>query len=165
MLLEGSCHCGAVTFSLKSETPVPFMRCYCSICRKTAGGGGCYAINIMGLADTLKIEGGENLSVYRAVLGKAGEPGHISRGQRNFCSRCGSPLWMFDPHWPDWVYPVTSAIDTTLPTPAEEVHMMEEYRPAWCNPANPPKVAHFNEYPQESIADWHRDRGLSVPAD
>ena len=54
MKLKGSCHCGAVTFTLDSHTPQPFMRCYCSICRKTAGGGG-YAINIMGdgLRDTL----------------------------------------------------------------------------------------------------------------
>ena len=56
MLLKGSCHCGAVRFSLRSETPYPYMWCYCSICRKTAGGGG-YAINIMGRADTLKVKG------------------------------------------------------------------------------------------------------------
>ncbi len=49
MLLEGSCHCGAVKFSVESYTPYPYMRCYCSICRKTAGGGG-YTINIMGQA-------------------------------------------------------------------------------------------------------------------
>jgi len=47
MHLEGSCHCGAVTFSLDTETPYPYMRCYCSICRKTGGGGG-FAVNIMG---------------------------------------------------------------------------------------------------------------------
>ena len=33
--------CGKVRFSADSYAPVPFMRCYCSICRKTAGGGGC----------------------------------------------------------------------------------------------------------------------------
>jgi hypothetical protein len=49
MHLEGSCHCGAVSFSLTSEHPYPYQRCYCSICRKTQGGGG-YSINICGLA-------------------------------------------------------------------------------------------------------------------
>ena len=39
MHLEGSCHCGKVKFSVESAEPVPFMRCYCSICRKTAGAG------------------------------------------------------------------------------------------------------------------------------
>ena len=66
--LEGSCHCGAVRFSVESHTPHPFNYCYCSICRKTAGGGG-YAINIMGEAKTLKVEGEENLSIYRADRG------------------------------------------------------------------------------------------------
>jgi hypothetical protein len=37
MLLEGSCHCGAVHFSVRSRRPVPYQRC-CTICRKTQGG-------------------------------------------------------------------------------------------------------------------------------
>ena len=60
MLLEGSCRCGAVRFRVESPEPYPFMRCYCSICRKTVGGGG-YAINDGALSDTL--EGEENLYV------------------------------------------------------------------------------------------------------
>jgi hypothetical protein len=48
--LNGSCHCKAVRFSLESETPYPYMHCYCSICRKTAGGGG-FAVNIMAIID------------------------------------------------------------------------------------------------------------------
>ena len=47
--LEGSCRCGAVRFAVASHTPQPYQLCYCSICRKTAGGGG-YAINLMGVA-------------------------------------------------------------------------------------------------------------------
>src|SRR5881409_20559 len=71
MQLAGSCHCGAVKFSLDSHTPYPYMRCYCSICRKTAGGGG-YAINIMGDAATLKVRGLENVSIYRARIKEPG---------------------------------------------------------------------------------------------
>src|SRR3546814_7191667 len=40
MHLQGSCRCGAVGFSCDAYAPMPFLRCYCSICRKTAGGGG-----------------------------------------------------------------------------------------------------------------------------
>ncbi|MDZ4876955.1 MAG: hypothetical protein CLLPBCKN_008507 [Chroococcidiopsis cubana SAG 39.79] len=47
MLLLGSCHCGAVSFSANSPQTYPYMRCYCSICRKTAGASG-YAINLAG---------------------------------------------------------------------------------------------------------------------
>ena len=46
MKLNGSCHCGTVKFEVESRTPQPFMHCYCTICRKTQGGGG-YTINIM----------------------------------------------------------------------------------------------------------------------
>ena len=52
MHLEGSCHCGKIKFTVESAEPVPFMRCYCSICRKTAGGGG-YAINVGAATKTI----------------------------------------------------------------------------------------------------------------
>jgi len=84
MRLEGSCHCGAVRFSVESHEPVPFMRCYCSICRKTAGMGG-FAINLGADFATLQVEGREHLAVYRAVLGD----GRRSTGQRHFCRVCG----------------------------------------------------------------------------
>ena len=45
MMLEGSCHCGAVRFKVSSPHPYPFNVCYCRICRKTAGAGGS-AINL-----------------------------------------------------------------------------------------------------------------------
>ena len=53
MQLKGSCHCGAVRFSLFSAHPYPYQRCYCSICRKTQGGGG-YAINLAGDSRTME---------------------------------------------------------------------------------------------------------------
>jgi len=43
------------------------MHCYCTICKKTAGGGG-YAINLNGDYSTLKIEGKENITIYNAYL-------------------------------------------------------------------------------------------------
>ena len=73
MHLEGSCRCGAVRFALESHTPAPYQLCYCSICRKTAGGGG-YAINLGGLAESLTVTGKRSLRVYRAE--SADETGH-----------------------------------------------------------------------------------------
>ena len=67
MKLEGSCHCGAVRFSLESAQPYPFNLCYCSICRKTAGGGG-FAINLGGEYDSLAVEGREHAAIYQARL-------------------------------------------------------------------------------------------------
>lgn len=67
MQLEGSCHCGAVSFSLACAHPYPYQRCYCSICRKTQGGGG-FAINLGGDAQSLKVRGRKHISIYHARL-------------------------------------------------------------------------------------------------
>ncbi len=93
MLLEGSCHCGLVEFRVESSTPYPYQACYCSICRKTAGGGG-YVINLGADAETLEVEGEENISVYAVKAQDRGET------ERNFCKHCGSFLWLFNPMWP-----------------------------------------------------------------
>src|SRR5918993_4091595 len=103
MLLEGSCHCGAIRFRVESETPYPYQACYCSICRKTAGGGG-YAINLGADANTLEVEGKENLSIYNAKLYDRGEV-PTSEAERNFCRLCGSFLWLYSTSYPELVHP------------------------------------------------------------
>src|SRR3982074_461178 len=76
MRLEGSCRCGAVSFAFDSQTPYPYQRGYCSVCRKSAGGGG-YAINIMGDAATLKVQGRRAIRVWHATID--GEEGSAAR--------------------------------------------------------------------------------------
>jgi hypothetical protein len=106
--LEGSCRCGAISFSVDSHTPYPYQRCYCSICRKSAGGGG-YAINIMGLANTLKVKDKSAVGVWNAPI-----DGHKGSADRHYCKHCGTPLWVSDEQWPELVHPFASAIDTEL---------------------------------------------------
>ena len=159
MLLEGSCHCGAVKFSVESTTPYPYMRCYCSICRKTAGGGG-YAINIMGDAKSLAVEGEEHLHVYQAML--PDEQGVVkpSEARRHFCRECGSALWLFDPRWAEWIYPFASAMDTSLPKPPETANIMLEFVAPWVSVPRGPRDTHFPGYPDEAIIDWHNRHQL-----
>ena len=162
MELGGSCHCAAVKFTVVSHTPYPFMRCYCSICRKTAGGGG-YAINIMGDAATLRVKGRKQVGIYRARLAEPGAKRRVrSSAQRHFCVRCASALWVWDTRWPEWVYPFASAIDTPLPKPPEEVELMLNYAAPWADIPSGAQHTHFAKYPDESIIDWHRKRGLVV---
>jgi hypothetical protein len=163
MRLKGSCHCGAVKFTVNSTTPYPYMRCYCSICRKTAGGGG-YAINIMGETRSFKLKGEKNVAVYRARIdaGK-GKRRKLSGARRHFCKKCGSALWAWDPEWKEWVYPFASAIDTPLPKPLEEVEMMLDFAAPWAEIPRGAGHTHFRTYPTESIAGWHKKRLLEVP--
>ncbi len=162
MLLEGSCHCRAVRFSVESAHPYPFNICYCSICRKTAGAGG-FAINLSAGFHSLQVTGGENLRVYRAKMHdpQTGETNQ-SQAERNFCSLCGSALWLWDPRWPDLLHPHASAIDTELPVPPEHTHLMLDYKPGWVEPCIRAGDRQFGEYPDESIADWHERLGFTV---
>lgn len=159
MHLDGSCHCGAVRFTVASHTPYPYQLCYCSICRKTAGGGG-FAINIMGDAASLQVKGKRTLRFYRAEIRDDEGRCEVSSGQRYFCARCASALWMFDPTWPDLVHPFASAIDSALPAPPAKVHLMLRYKAGWVAPDLGPDDDCFDEYPELSIEEWHRRRGL-----
>jgi hypothetical protein len=156
--LEGSCHCGAVRFKVNSRGPYPYMLCYCSICRKTVGGGG-YAINLIGDYDTLRVDGRENESVYHARMRENGRE-ETSPAERHFCKLCGSALYLWDPRWPDLVHPFASAIDGPLPVPPERVHIMLESKANWVEVPDGPREAHFPEYPDLSIEDWHKSHGL-----
>ncbi len=154
MLLEGSCHCGATRFEVESRHPYPFNLCYCSICRKTAGGGG-YAINLGADYATLKVRGNRDTGIYHAVI-----DGVESPAERHFCKRCGSALWVYDPRWPELVHPFASAIDSDLPRPPERTHLMLGSKAGWVEPAAGEHDLCFDEYPEESLADWHRRLGL-----
>ena len=162
MTLEGSCRCGAVHFSCRSHTPQPYQLCYCSICRKTAGGGG-YAINLAADARTLAVRDPDKaIAVFRAEIRQDDGRCELATGERNFCSRCATALWLFSPEWPDLVHPFASAIDSDLPTPPSRVHLMLKFKPLWVKPRQEPGDEMFDLYPKLSIDDWHRERGLWI---
>ena len=154
MLLEGSCHCGAVRFRLRSPHPYPFNLCYCSICRKTAGGGG-YAINLGAKAGSLTVDGEEAIGVFHATI-----EGEESPAERRFCARCGSALWVWDPGWPDLVHPFASAIDTPLPEAPEQIHIMLGSKANWVRLDAREGEAIYDLYPPESLEAWHRRHAL-----
>ena len=155
MLLKGSCHCGEVQFEVESPHPYPFNRCYCSVCRKTAGAGG-YAINLSARAETLKVTGQEHTAIYHARI-----DGKQSPAERHFCKHCATALWLYDGRWPEQLHPFASAIDTELPLPPERTHLMLDSKAGWVEPELRSKDQCFSEYPQESIAQWHQRLGLS----
>src|SRR4051812_3543789 len=157
MRLEGSCRCGAVGFAEDSHTPYPYQRCYCSICRKSAGGGG-YAINIMGVAPSLELRSRPRtvLSWHAPIDGKRGS------AERHFCRHCGTPLWVSDKRWPELVHPFASAIDTRLPTPSASVHLLLRDKADWVVPQIGPDDECYDGYPPLSIEEWHKRRDLWI---
>ena len=160
MKLEGSCHCGGVRFALRSAHPYPFNYCYCSICRKTAGGGG-YAINLGADNSTLQVQGQQNITVYRARIPDQNSGAMVeSPARRHFCCICGSALWVWDPRWPELIHPFASAIDTDLPVPAQHTHLMLGSKASWVELRQGDDDKLFEGYPDESIAEWHIRLGL-----
>ena len=154
MLIKGSCHCGSVRFEVDSPHPYPFNLCYCSVCRKTAGGGG-YVINLGARSETLKVTGKEHIAIYHAKI-----DGKVSPAERHFCKHCASALWVYDSEWPELVHPFASAIDTELPIPPERTHLMLNYKASWVVIEPNDHDKQFPEYPDESIAQWHERLGL-----
>ena len=154
MKLSGSCLCGAVKFTVDAYAPAPYMRCYCSICRKSAGGGG-YAINLGAHAKSLKVRGGNNITVFHAKI-----DGKKSPAQRRFCSKCGSALWLWDPRWPELVHPFASAIDSKLPKAPSHQHIMLDSKADWVPVDTKRGDRKFKEYPDQSLEDWHKSHRL-----
>lgn len=154
MKLKGSCHCGKVKFTVESDNFYPYQKCYCSICRKTQGGGG-YAINLGAKAKTLKVTGKKFISIYRAKVKNPGEKAWQSSGERNFCKVCSSGLWLYDPEWPELIHPFASVIDNKLPEAPEETHLMLDFKASWVKMCKGKKDKTFKRYPKESIKEWH----------
>ncbi|KAJ1650352.1 hypothetical protein IWQ61_008823 [Dispira simplex] len=168
LTLDGSCHCGQVKFTVQSQTPVPYNCCYCSICRKLQGGGG-YAINIMGIANTFKVVQGQKYTKrYQAISAKVdpvtGDTIEAGGMDRHFCTECGAYLWGWDKNYPENIYPFASAIDTPLPTPTCRTHLRLDSATSWANPRQPiyfdqAKASFFDEYPDLSVYEWHKKFG------
>jgi hypothetical protein len=92
LLLHGSCRCGSVKFKCESQAPQPYQLCYCSICRKTAGGGG-YAINLGAIAGSLQVDAApDRIGVFRADI--RNDEGHCetSTAERSYCVHCASSV-------------------------------------------------------------------------
>jgi hypothetical protein len=157
MRLQGSCQCGKVRFRVESETPYPFLYCYCSICRKTTGGA--FGCNVMGTRESLRVSGKKHLRCYHAVIRNPGKRPVRSEGERWFCKECGTHLYVLDDRWSDGVWPNAGAIDTPLPGPPDFVHVLLRYKPKWVQVSG--RGPRYREFPKESIASWHEKRGLS----
>ena len=83
-----------------------------------------------------------------------------SEARRSFCRHCASALWVWDPRWPELVHPFASAIDSELPIPPERTHMMLASKASWAPAHVETGDRRHDEYPDESLAEWHGRLGL-----
>jgi hypothetical protein len=67
---------------------------------------------------------------------------------------------LFSPEWPELIHPFASAIDTKLPVPPAHTHIMLASRAPWVEVTARPGDVACEQYPDESIAQWHERHGL-----
>jgi len=93
---QGSCLCGAVTFTVRGELKAPDA-CHCRKCRKQTGHH--LASTDVTRAD-LEIKGAENVTWFQSS----------EKVRRGFCAKCGSTLF-WDPVTADWTAIAMGAFD------------------------------------------------------
>ena len=159
-LLEGSCRCGAVQFSVQSHAPYPYQLCYCSICRKTPGGGG-FAINLHADKKSLKIRGKKAIGIFRAKIEDDDGHCHTSRAgaasARDAARRCGCSI----PGGRSWCTP-SPPPSTPAAGAADQGAPDAEFKAPWVKPDFGRGDARFRENPKLSIEEWHKKRGLWI---
>ena len=160
MLLEASCHCKKISFSCEASAPVPFLKCYCSICRKLNGSGG-YGINIGADFTSIELVGEESIDVYHPTTKTHySSPGIGKVSGRHFCRYCSSGLWNWNECWPELFHPYPSIIETELPLAPSTTHIMLNYKAQWVKLNEKDSDKYFDEYPDESLSQWHERMGM-----
>ncbi|NMJ43737.1 GFA family protein [Roseomonas sp. JC162] len=74
MAYDGSCHCGAVTFSVEGDAPTQALSCNCSICRRKG------MLLAFAPRSSLTLRGEESLASYLF---------NTHRIEHRFCTTCG----------------------------------------------------------------------------
>lgn len=98
MQYSGSCHCGAVTFSVQAPEHLEADRCNCSICSKT----GFLHLIVPRSAFTL-LTGEDHLNTYTFNTGVA---------KHHFCKTCGIKPFYIPRSNPDGVDVNVNCLDT-----------------------------------------------------
>ena len=114
-------------------------------------------VNLLARADTLVVEGNNNVRVHRAMICRQGDvTPRTSSHQRHFCGECGAHLWAFNDEWPKLIHPVAASVDTPLPKPPSVTHIFLGSKPDWLSVEIGPDDKAFDRYPDQSIEEWHK---------
>ena len=131
--LSGSCLCGSVRYTIAAA--VEFAEhCHCSMCRKAHGAA--FSTNAAVPTDSLLIEGREHLSEY------ASSP----RRLKQFCSTCGSQLFIRRLNAPEWTVVTLGTLDGD-PCIRPSRHVFVGSKAVWHDPHA--QLPLFDTYPEQ----------------
>ena len=96
---DGACLCGAVRFRI-AVPPKWVAHCHCSMCRRAHGAGFVTWIGVDEKSGFTLLAGADALVSYRSSVSAT----------REFCGRCGSPLFFRGERWADEVHVARAAV-------------------------------------------------------
>ena len=102
MPITGRCLCGGVTYSVDAE-PVVQAACHCTDCQRQSGSPFSVIVGVP--RGAFHVEG-STLSSFTTI----GED-HGGETQRNFCSRCGAPVFSDAAVAPELVFIKAGSLD------------------------------------------------------
>lgn len=94
MKIDGSCHCGAITFEAEVD-PDDTSICHCTDCQALTGAA--FRTSVPASHDAFRL-----LSGTPAIYVKVADSG--SRRAQAFCANCGSPIYATAADEPDSIY-------------------------------------------------------------
>lgn len=99
---SGSCLCGQIKFEYFGQFG-PSSYCHCDDCKKVTGSA--YLVSIRFDVKDFRIVSGNNKKSFSKVSDRGNEI------IRDFCQNCGSPLFTFSPHHPDFIWVKAGSLD------------------------------------------------------
>ncbi len=88
MRIDGSCHCGFITFEGEID-PEKVSICHCTDCQVSTGSA--FRVNVPVPGSTFRLKSGEP-AIYVKTTAESG-----NHREQAFCPKCGSPLYSTNP--------------------------------------------------------------------
>jgi len=92
MRIDGSCHCGSITFTAEID-PGQVMLCHCTDCQTMSGAPFRHVVPAH--VDSFSLSGTPKSYIKVAESG--------NRRAQMFCPECGTPLYGASPENPSWI--------------------------------------------------------------
>jgi hypothetical protein len=120
---RGRCLCGDIQFS--AQLPSKWVaHCHCTLCQRSAGAA---FVTWVGLVESeCSVEDPSGRLAWYASSG---------RGERGFCSRCGSTLFFRSPRWPGELHVTLANFDDPVDR-APQAHVFWDTHVDWVHLAD-----------------------------
>jgi hypothetical protein len=141
-MIAGQCECGLIQFEISGEVE-DFSHCHCSQCRRMHGAAYASFAGVSKESFILQ-SGASDLASYRSS----------NNGERTFCPRCGSNIFVALDDEPDTLYVAMGVIDGHPPLPPG-YHIYVGSKAPWHDIDD--DLRQYDKAPADEETDTHQD--------